>query len=207
MRHSVTSPVSALLTLCAGNSPVSGEIPSQRPVTRSFEVFFDLRRNERVSKQSWGWWFETPSRSLWHRSCITSKSISLRYIRKIITAIWKCSYGHDYFRRFGVRRTSYLWSFMGLSSRVRIRSCRYVLLCIWRTVSALGRVLFWWLYNKRYNNMIAVSRAHKQFATLTLFTTYRFLQSASISLCRHWPVGDLWPSRITISPWAEKVVH
>ena len=32
-------------------------------------------------------------------------------------------------------------------------------------------------------------------------------QSASINLCRHWPVGDLWPSRITISPWAEKVVH
>ena len=32
-------------------------------------------------------------------------------------------------------------------------------------------------------------------------------QSASINLCRHWSVGDLWPSRITISPWAEKVVH
>ena len=32
-------------------------------------------------------------------------------------------------------------------------------------------------------------------------------QSTSINLCRHWPVGDLWPSRITISPWAEKVVH
>ena len=32
-------------------------------------------------------------------------------------------------------------------------------------------------------------------------------QSASINLCRHWPVGDLWPNRITISPWAEKVVH
>ena len=28
-------------------------------------------------------------------------------------------------------------------------------------------------------------------------------QSVSINLCRHWPVGDLWPSRITISPWAE----
>ena len=32
-------------------------------------------------------------------------------------------------------------------------------------------------------------------------------QSASINLCRHWPVGDLWPSRITISPWAKQVVH
>ena len=30
----------ALLALCAGNSPVTGEFPSQRPVTRSFDVFF-----------------------------------------------------------------------------------------------------------------------------------------------------------------------
>ena len=34
---------SALLAICAGNSPVPGEFPPQRPVTRSFDVFFDLR--------------------------------------------------------------------------------------------------------------------------------------------------------------------
>ena len=39
---------SALLALCVGNSPVTGEFPSQRPVTRSFGVFFDLRQNKRV---------------------------------------------------------------------------------------------------------------------------------------------------------------
>ena len=45
------------------------EFPTQRPVTRSFVVFFDLRRNKRLSKQPWGWRFETPSRSLWrHRN-------------------------------------------------------------------------------------------------------------------------------------------
>ena len=43
-------------------------IPPQRPVTRSFDVFFDLRLNKRLSKQLWGWWFETPSWSLW-RQC------------------------------------------------------------------------------------------------------------------------------------------
>ena len=42
-----------------------GEFPTQRPVTRSFNVFFDLRLNKRLSKQPWGWWFETPSWSLW----------------------------------------------------------------------------------------------------------------------------------------------
>ena len=47
---------------------VTGEIPSQRPVTGSFDVFFDLRLNWPLSKQSAGWWFETPSRSLW-RHC------------------------------------------------------------------------------------------------------------------------------------------
>ena len=50
-----------------GNSPVTGEFPSQRPVTLSFDVFFDLRLNKRLSKQWWGWWFETPSHPLWHR--------------------------------------------------------------------------------------------------------------------------------------------
>ena len=45
-----------------------GEFPAQRPVTRSFDVFFDLRPNKRLSKQSWDWWFETPSWSLW-RQC------------------------------------------------------------------------------------------------------------------------------------------
>ena len=59
---------SVLLAICAGKSPVTGEFPSQRPVTRSFDVFFDLRLNKRLSKQSRGWWFETPSRPLW-RHC------------------------------------------------------------------------------------------------------------------------------------------
>ena len=54
--------------------PLCGEftghrwIPSQRPVTRSFNVFFDLRLKKRLSKQSRRRWFETPSSSLW-RHC------------------------------------------------------------------------------------------------------------------------------------------
>ena len=53
-----------------GHSPVTGEceFPTQRTVTRSFDVFFDLRVNERLSKQWWGWWFETQSPPLW-RHC------------------------------------------------------------------------------------------------------------------------------------------
>ena len=59
---------SALLAICTGNSPVPGEFPTQRPVTRGFEVFFDLRLNKPLSKQSWGWWFEMLSSPLW-RHC------------------------------------------------------------------------------------------------------------------------------------------
>ena len=62
-RHQMET-FSALLALYAGNSPVTCEFPSQRPVTRSFDIFFHLCLNKRLSKQSWGWWFETPSNSL-----------------------------------------------------------------------------------------------------------------------------------------------
>ena len=67
-RHQMET-FSALLAICAENSPVPGEFPAQRPVTRSFDVFFDLRLNKRLSKQLWGWWFETLSHPLWrHRN-------------------------------------------------------------------------------------------------------------------------------------------
>ena len=64
-RHEMET-FSTLLALCAGNSPVPGEFPAQRPVTRSFDVFFDLRPNKRLSKQSWGW----RSRPLWRHRVI-----------------------------------------------------------------------------------------------------------------------------------------
>ena len=67
---------SALLALCAGNSPVPGEFPTQRPVTRSFDVFFDLRLNKWLSKQSWCWWFETPTRSLWRQYNVWTKYVT-----------------------------------------------------------------------------------------------------------------------------------
>ena len=62
---------STLLAICKGNSPVTGDFPPQRPMTRNFDVFFDLRLNNRFSKQSWTWWFETPSRSLLRHCNVT----------------------------------------------------------------------------------------------------------------------------------------
>ena len=61
-RHQMET-FSAFLALCEGNSPVTDEFPSQRPVTRSFDIFFDLRLNKQLSKQSKRRWWEPPSRS------------------------------------------------------------------------------------------------------------------------------------------------
>ena len=68
MMNSSNGILSALLHVCAGISPVTDEFPSQRPVTRSLDVFFDLRLHKRLNKQWYDWGFETPSRSLW-RHC------------------------------------------------------------------------------------------------------------------------------------------
>ena len=105
-RHQMET-FSALLALCAGNSPVSGEFPAQRPVTRSFDIFFDLSLNKRLSKQSRGWWFETISCPLW-RQCngktpiliwITKQLLKLHEWSKHIASLAKQTMG-------GVKRLS-----------------------------------------------------------------------------------------------------
>ena len=56
---------SALLALSESNQPVTDEFPSQRPVTLSFSIFFDMRLSKRLSKQQRRWWFEALVHSLW----------------------------------------------------------------------------------------------------------------------------------------------
>ena len=51
-----------------------GEFPAQSPVTGSFDVFFALRLNKRLSKHSRGWWFETAPWSLWRQCNATGKN-------------------------------------------------------------------------------------------------------------------------------------
>ena len=89
-RHQMKT-FSALIALCAGNSPVTSEFPSQRPVTRSFDVFFVLRLNKRLSKKSWVWWFETPSCSLWrHRNA--SRYCVLAHLQLRLWPSWSLIY-------------------------------------------------------------------------------------------------------------------
>ena len=95
--HCQMETFSASLALCAGNSPVSVQSPSQRPVARSFDVFFDQRLNKRLSKQSRRRWFETRSFPLWRHSNVglqTQLFIShLIYpisIDKTYSKVWCC---------------------------------------------------------------------------------------------------------------------
>ena len=86
---------SALLAMCAGNSPASGEFPTQRPVKRSFAVFFDLCLNKRLRKQSWGWWFETLSHPSW-RHCNVVRYLLDRvvtWLRRWLQQVgWRCGF-------------------------------------------------------------------------------------------------------------------
>ena len=75
-RHQMET-FSALLAFCAGKSPIPGQFSAQRPVTRSFDAFFDLHLNKQLSKQSRGWWFETPSGSLWRQCNATKLHVAL----------------------------------------------------------------------------------------------------------------------------------
>ena len=69
----------ALLVFCAGNSRITGEFSAQRPVTRSFDVFFNLRPNKWLSKQWRRWCFETPFRSL-RRHCKEYTCVAAQWI-------------------------------------------------------------------------------------------------------------------------------
>ena len=69
-----------------------GEFPAQRPVTRSFDVCFDLRLHGRLSKRSSGWWFETPSWSLW-RQC----NVGVTVLGHPLTQCWLLKLNNIFF--------------------------------------------------------------------------------------------------------------
>ena len=73
-----------------------GEFPARRPVTRSFNVFFDLCLNKRLTKQPWSWWFETPPWSLWRQcnvDCFGTFTVNI-YSRLIFITFYLMNWGH-----------------------------------------------------------------------------------------------------------------
>ena len=69
-----------------------GEFPAQRPVTRSFGVSFDLRRNKRLNKQSCCWWFETLLRPLWRQWNVIGVGDQVQFSHEAMTGLWSISH-------------------------------------------------------------------------------------------------------------------
>ena len=84
---------SALLALCVGNSPVTDEFPSQLPVTRSFDVFFDLCLNGWVNNREAGdlrrhrAQYDVIVMCIYHVSVITALH---RYLPLLVDMIGRC---------------------------------------------------------------------------------------------------------------------
>ena len=105
----------ALLAICAGNSPVTGEFPAQRPVTLRFDAFFDLCLNKRLSK-SRGWWFETPSHPSW-RHCNAKKTVCITF-----NILNKKSV---YINQYMINNLRYCYSLVAYTDELKYRSSRH----------------------------------------------------------------------------------
>ena len=129
--------LTALMAICAGNSPVTGEFPAQRPATRSFDVFFYLRLNKRLSKQSWGWWFETLSRPLWrHYNALVSSGLN------VPSSYWKRIFVYLTFYFY------YLFIYSSIHISIYIKFALWTHIPLWMGPTEWSNVdLFSWVYS------------------------------------------------------------
>ena len=106
-----------------------GEFPTQRPVTRSFDVFFDLRLNKRLSGQSWGWCFGTLSCPL-----LRNRNVQRNLPKDIFSSRNGIIIENRHFNRIGL---NFLWvSISDLHYVARICS-RYFFIMIKRPIKYL----------------------------------------------------------------------
>ena len=131
---------SALLAICAGNSPVPGEFLAQTPVTCKFDVFY-LRLNKRLSKQSWCWWFETLSRPLWRHCNATNKCFRIK--------LWVVIIMRSYFICHG-----------GSVNTLRpIQNGRHFFqTTFWNAFSWMNSFVFWWQFHVQLQILLALSK-------------------------------------------------
>ena len=99
-RHQMET-FSALLAICSGNSPVTGEFPAQRAASRSFDVFFYPRLNKWLSEQSRCWWFETSSRPLWRHYNVFKLWLSSGRLTNCHVVYWPWHYLIIYYSEYG----------------------------------------------------------------------------------------------------------
>ena len=148
-------------TLC-GEFTGTGEFPVQRPVTRSFDVFFDLRPNKRLSKQWWSWWFETPSWSLW-RQCnghARKQASTLSYSIEVVTCtrihIHTMHVEHWWIVQVPQIRWNYLWNHFNREAGCLIDHVTFPTDSLMLPGAHFKSFLSWWYFDKNF----VISKIH-----------------------------------------------
>ena len=118
---------------CVGKPPVTGGFPSQRPVTRSFDVFFDVRLNKCPSNQSRCWRFETWCRSLWCHNNGAFTGIKSQQTRSTINCLYNVAVNSKILTRLVVWWLLH-WCMLSTGKSPRIVSNVWPLSCISRVL-------------------------------------------------------------------------
>ena len=187
---------SALLAVCARNSPVTSEFPAQRPVTRSFDVFFDLRLNERLSKQWWGWWFETPSHPLWrhcnilHNAWQCNWHVLYKIPKRFRNSNYRYWWTSFYFKTYSNHIFSYgsrpvqsmRWQWASRAKEGTRRSAGPV---TWKLNSKMGRLLQKWICRTRTLTEMPERRPQWHMTMVSC-------QKGPTRHAYAWPIGPFW---------------
>ena len=193
-RHQM-EPFPALLAICAGHSPVTGELPAQRPVTGSYDVLFDLRLNKRLSKQCRDWLIETPSRPLW-RHCnakenalfsLNCKRNSTNVVQKLICLISnECSSKESQFNMLIMMHDTYK---IDVGHPIRVTQIRqndvYMKLISGEMDADLLKINRSYVRNQSLNLRVGNAHARSLFTESVPYVVHNIKQSI-FALCRHW---------------------
>ena len=175
----MTSPngtFSALLALCAENSPVPGEFPTQRPVTRSFDDFFDLRLNKGWSKQSRRqvrWRVSDWRNLLQWRQCVKSTFPRMGLLNQFTLCSWYLSILSSCWK--GLLSWKSCWLFVSFSSVVRQMALSRPT-CTRRTMRTTNGVMNGgsWSRRKRWQSVILSEPSSQDDLSDRLFWNHSF---------------------------------
>ena len=138
--HRSTSPVLCMMTSSNGNifrvtGHLCGEFTGHRGIPRTkasdaeLWCYLDLHLNKRLSKQSWGWWFETLSRSLWrHGNGSGNGSLSQRArYEESVPMSWRHSGQQFWYRSLQLTSVSHLNNYNHATCRLKSPGTRLFL--------------------------------------------------------------------------------
>ena len=175
--------------LC-GEFTDTGEFPAQMPVTRSFDVFFDLRPNKRLNKHPWVWWFETPLWSLWCQCNVLSvPNINSSDAGDGIFRVWRsisCLLMH-WLQKSPVHQQACYW----LCGTDNMYFCSKVSFIYWGQTKSKIWFKIW----------ICIWLSLKQFSMPLKLFNIRFFNNSTLSFCDNAPKWIPWTSPVLNPQW------